>query len=180
MDGIREAIAEILQDVSGETVDPGATVTFLELGFDSLLLSQVARQIQLRLKVKIPFRQLLGDLSTIPALERFVRAEAPAEVKRPVVTAAPPAATALIGAPGTAFVSPPPTRLDGTDSDIAAIMRAQVEAMSSLIRGQLDALKRLGASDSVVAAAGLGPAAVASASAAQHAAAPAAASAAEP
>ena len=45
MDGIRESIAEILQDVSGETVDPAATLTFLELGFDSLLLSQVAQQI---------------------------------------------------------------------------------------------------------------------------------------
>ena len=84
MDGIRESIAEILQDMSGETIDPAATSTFLELGFDSLLLSQVAQQIQRRLKVKIAFRQLLGDLSTIPALERFIRAEAPAEVKRPV------------------------------------------------------------------------------------------------
>ncbi len=34
MDGIRESIAEILQDVSGENVDPAATLTFLELGFD--------------------------------------------------------------------------------------------------------------------------------------------------
>ena len=121
-----------------------ATITFLELGFNSLLLSQVAQQIQRRLKVKIAFRQLLGDLSTIPALERFIRAEAPAEVKPPVVTAAPTAATAPIGAPGTAFVSPPPTRLDGTDAGIAAIMRAQVEAMSGLIQGQLDALTAAG------------------------------------
>ena len=34
MDGIREAIVEILQDVSGETVDPASTATFLELGFE--------------------------------------------------------------------------------------------------------------------------------------------------
>ncbi len=45
MDGIRELIAGILQDVSGETVDPAVSSTFLELGFDSLLLSQVAQQI---------------------------------------------------------------------------------------------------------------------------------------
>ena len=173
MDGIRKSIAEILQDVSGETVDPAATSTFLELGFDSLLLSQVAQQIQRRLKVKIAFRQLLGDLSTIHALERFIRAEAPAEVKRPVATAAPAAATTVVSAPQTAFVPPPP-RVDGTDAGVAAIMRAQVEAMSSLIQGQLDALKRLGLSDSAVVAAGLGSPAVASASEAQHATAPAA------
>ena len=178
MDGIRESIAEILQDVSGETIDPAATLTFLELGFDSLLLSQVAQQIQRRLKVKIAFRQLLGDLSTIPALERFIRAEAPAEVKRPVATAAPAAAAAVVSAPETAFV-PPSTRLDGTDAGIAAIMRAQVEAMSSLIQGQLDALKRLGSSDRVVVTTGLGSPSPPSASEAQHVAAPPAVSEAE-
>ena len=155
MDGIRESIAEILQDVSGETVDPAATVTFLELGFDSLLLSQVAQQIQRRLKVKIAFRQLLGDLSTIHALERFIRAEAPAAVKRPVATSAPAVATAVISPPAAAFV-PPPIGLDGTNAGVAEIMRAQMEAMSSLIQGQLDALKRLGSSDSVIVAAGSG------------------------
>ena len=112
MDGIRESIAEILQDVSGETVDPAATLTFLELGFNSLLLSQVAQQIQRRLKVKIAFRQLLGDLSTIPALERFIRAEAPAEVKRPVATAAPVAAAAIIACAGDCLrhAADPPER----------------------------------------------------------------------
>jgi amino acid adenylation domain-containing protein len=178
MDGISESIAEILQDVSGETVDPAATLTFLELGFDSLLLSQVAQQIQRRLKVKIAFRQLLGDLSTIPALERFIRAEAPVEVKGPAAKAAPGVPTAVISAPETALVAPPPI-LDGTNTGIAAIMRAQVEAMSNLIQGQLDALKRLGSSDSVVVATELGSPAVASASEARHATIPAAVSEAE-
>ncbi len=178
MDGIRESIAEILQDVSGETVDPAATLTFLELGFDSLLLSQVAQQIQRRLKVKIAFRQLLGDLSTIHALERFIRAEAPAAVKRPVATSAPAAATAVVSPPAPAF-APPPTGLGGTNAGVAEIMRAQMEAMSSLIQGQLDALKRLGSSDSVIVAAGSGSPTIASASQAQHAAAPAAVSEAE-
>ena len=89
MDGIREGVAEILRDVSGETIDPAATATFLELGFDSLLLSQVAQQLQRKFSVKIAFRQLLGDLSTIPALERFIRAEAPASAKRPATAPRP-------------------------------------------------------------------------------------------
>ena len=83
----------------------------------------------------------------------------------------------IVSAPGDAFVPPPP-RVNGTDTGIATIMRAQVEAMSSLIQGQLDALKRLGLSDSVMGAAGLGPT-VGPASEAQHAAAPAAVSEAE-
>ena len=130
-------------------------------------------RIQRRLKVKVAFRQLLGDLSTIHALERFIRAEAPAEVKRAVATAAPAAATTVVSAPQTTL-SPPP-RADGADAGVAALMRSQVEAMSSLIQGQLDALSRLGLSDSAAIASGLGSPAVASASEAQHATSPAAA-----
>ena len=140
MDGIREAIVEILQDVSGETVDPASTATFLELGFDSLLLSQVAQRIQRRLSVKIAFRQLLGDLSTITALERFIGTEAPATVKRPPAAVAPVMTMPATGvAPGTAV-------LERSEQGVAEIMRAQVEAMSNLIQSQLDTLKGLGLS----------------------------------
>ena len=176
MDGIREVITDILQNVSGETVDPAATATFLELGFDSLLLSQVAQQIQRRLGAKIAFRQLLGDLATIPALERFIRAEAPAAVRRQVPTAVPAATTPVTGTtPATAFLAPAPARLEGADVGIAGILRAQVDAMSSLIQGQLDTLRRLGLPDSAIAAAGTGATAVAVAPAVQSVAAPAAA-----
>ena len=140
MDGIREGVAEILRDVSGETIDPAATATFLELGFDSLLLSQVAQQLQRRFSVKVAFRQLLGDLSTIPALERFIRAEAPASAKRPTMGPA-------LGAAAPVLTSAPaPAQLKGPDAGVADIMRAQVEAMSSLIQRQLDTLKGLGLS----------------------------------
>ena len=77
-------------------------------------------------------------------------------MKRPFIAAAPPAATPVIG---TVFVPPQPARLDGTNDGIAAIMRAQVEAMSNLIQGQLDALRRLGLAGDAPAAAGPGPAA---------------------
>jgi acyl transferase domain-containing protein len=65
---IGAAIGEILENISGESVEGAApSMTFLEMGFDSLLLSQVAQQLQARFKVKVAFRQLLGDLSTITA-----------------------------------------------------------------------------------------------------------------
>ena len=34
VDGIHEAIVEILQNISGETIDPTSTATFLQLGFE--------------------------------------------------------------------------------------------------------------------------------------------------
>ena len=149
MGGVREAIVEILQDVSGESVDPASHATFLQLGFDSLLLSQVAQQIQRRLTVKIAFRQLLGELSTIPALERFISAEAPATG----VPSGPRAAAATRAATTTPAAAVPPASasVDGADPDIAGIMRAQVEAMSSLIQRQLDTLKSMELSGGPVA-----------------------------
>ena len=122
-DGIREAVMGILEEVSGDTITPESpSASFLEMGFDSLLLSQVAQRLQTRLKIKIAFRQLLGDLSTISALVDFIRAQMPA----PAVSAAPPAAAGAAA--------------DG----IAAIMRAQMAAMSQLIQQQLEALQRIG------------------------------------
>jgi glutamate-1-semialdehyde aminotransferase/acyl carrier protein len=150
MDGIRAAITEILQDVSGEAVDPAAAETFLELGLDSLLLSQVAQQIQRRLGVKIAFRQLLGDLATIPALERFIRAKAPPAASRSA--SASTAATPTQPPPPAAAVPSTVARPDQTDG-VAGVLRAQVEAMSSLIQGQLETLRRLGLADGGVAAA---------------------------
>jgi amino acid adenylation domain-containing protein len=171
MDGIRQAIAEILQDISGETVDPASTATFLQLGFDSLLLSQVAQQIQRRLNVKVAFRQLLGDLSTIPTLERFISADAPAAMKRPALAAVPAVAT-----PGTSTAPAadmvPPASADGTDLSVAGIMRAQVDAMSNLIQRQLDTLKGLGLPGGPVAPPGLEVVAAAPAPAAQPMGAP--------
>ncbi len=157
MGRVRETIVEILQDVSGETVDPASALTFLQLGFDSLLLSQVAQQIQRRLTVKIAFRQLLGDLSTIPALERFISAQAPAAV---VLSA--PSATGTAAA--AAIPSGSPSVNEG-DRGVAEIMRAQVEAMSSLIQRQLDALKSMGLSSDAIAPSGTVVAAASSASA---------------
>ncbi len=61
-DDIRRSVLAILEEVSGDSVAPeAASATFLEMGFDSLLLSQVAQRLQSQLKVKIAFRQLLGE-----------------------------------------------------------------------------------------------------------------------
>ena len=163
MDGIREGVAEILRDVSGETIDPAATTTFLELGFDSLLLSQVAQQLQRKFSVKVAFRQLLCDLSTIPALECFVRAEAPASAKRPAT------AFALVAAAPVVNSAPVPTQLKAADTGVAEIMRAQIEAMSSLIQKQLDTLRGLGLSGGHVSLRDTPTPATASSSAAQPA-----------
>jgi len=67
------AIAAILEQLSGnEPASTTSETTFLEMGYDSLFLTQVAQKIQSQMKVKLTFRQLLGDYPTIPALAAFL------------------------------------------------------------------------------------------------------------
>ncbi len=60
-------IVEILQELSGITdIDPQAS--FVEMGFDSLMLGQAARAIEKAFQVRITFRQLLNDMPSVARL----------------------------------------------------------------------------------------------------------------
>ena len=96
-------LKDMFEDVSGiemEGVEPA--VTFLELGLDSLTLTQVALQLQRTFSVKVSFRQLMQDLPNLDSLAEFMSGQIPAEAAA-VPMAASPAAVRLatIGAPGT-------------------------------------------------------------------------------
>ena len=51
--------------------------SFLEMGLDSLLLTQASLALQRKFGVKISFRQLLDDLATLGTLAAFIEATAP-------------------------------------------------------------------------------------------------------
>ena len=76
---VSTAISAIFEDLSGEKpAASDAQTTFLEMGYDSLFLTQVAQKIQSQMKVKVTFRQLLGEFATIPALAKFLADKMPA------------------------------------------------------------------------------------------------------
>ncbi len=83
------------QDQSGAALD----VSFLELGFDSLLLTQVAQAFRKEFGVKVTFRQLLEDYATTETLATYLDAQLPREVLAPVIVKkavpAPDARTAI-------------------------------------------------------------------------------------
>ena len=144
------AIAAIFEELSGETpAAADAQTTFLEMGYDSLFLTQVAQKIQSQMKVKITFRQLLGDLCTIPSLAKFLVDQMPAApVARP---AAAPASTVTVAARAAASVyvpiAPPSSTVDPSGSQVAGvegIFRDQLQAMSQLINRQFEMLQNLG------------------------------------
>ena len=73
-------VREIARDLSGvplETVTENAT--FLELGFDSLFLTQLSAACQKAFGMRITFRQLFSDLPTIAALASYLDQKLPQE-----------------------------------------------------------------------------------------------------
>jgi amino acid adenylation domain-containing protein len=87
----------VVHELSGVAVSDDAA-TFTELGFDSLFLTQASQAIQSRFGVKITFRQMLGELSSVAAIAAHLDREMPAEAPTTtpvVVPAAAPAAAAM-------------------------------------------------------------------------------------
>ncbi|MGH6951625.1 MAG: aminotransferase class III-fold pyridoxal phosphate-dependent enzyme, partial [Vitreimonas sp.] len=89
------AVVGLLESLSGdrfEAVDPDAT--FLELGFDSLFLGQVALALETKLGLSVTFRQLLGEFPSIAAVASLLETTLPHAVGAPAAAIASGAAAA--------------------------------------------------------------------------------------
>ena len=97
-------LQELFADLSGmDEAGLRPDVHFLELGLDSLFLTQAALQLQKTFGVKVAFRELLGDLSTINALAARLSPALPA-----VQAASPPPVAPVAAAPAAAPVAAVP------------------------------------------------------------------------
>ena len=73
-------IKEVLENASGIEMESVTTdMNFIEMGFDSLLLTQVALNLKKEFKLPITFRQLNEEYSTLDALSGFLDANLPQE-----------------------------------------------------------------------------------------------------
>ena len=111
----------IVLDLSGVAVEDDAA-TFTELGFDSLFLTQASQAIQSRFGVKVTFRQMLGELSSVAAIAAHLDTEMPAEK---IVTAAAVVPTVAL----------PPGAVNGA-SPIEQLMANQIQLMQALLESQ--------------------------------------------
>ena len=125
---IRTKLASIFQDLSGldlAALDPATS--FLELGFDSLFLTQVAQQLFSTFALKITFRQLLENESSLDALAAWIAARAPAPDSSVPISISVPTPSASVPAP-------PATRFRPiTAGAVAATTPAQLDALNALI-----------------------------------------------
>ena len=148
---ICQEVAELLGDLSGlELAADQYEASFLELGFDSLFLTQAAQKIQNKYGVKVAFRQLLDTLGSIRLIAEYLDQQlpqdaAPAVAATQVEKAAEPAA--MVAAPNLAVPMPQaaailPAAQAGmvVDGKIATLMQQQLQAVTQLIQSQLQIL----------------------------------------
>ncbi len=136
---VSECLASLLEELSGER--PGAgdrRTSFLSLGFDSLLLGQLAQRLNKEFGTKITFRDLMRDAATIEALAaRIIAAAPPERLPRPMpvlaapVNAAPAAARPTVGTPASTVSAP------AAQIVLAGIVREQLATMQQVFAAQL-------------------------------------------
>lgn len=128
---VMEIVRTLFAEVAGVAIGPAEDhSSFLELGFDSLLLTQVTAQINRRLKVAMRFRQLLEEFTTpaklVAQLVTLGAGEAEKPEAKPAV--APPDAPAeMDGKPQKVFGAG--TRINKTTGEeLTAQQRAALDA----------------------------------------------------
>ena len=130
------AIRTILEELSGIPQDemPG-NATFLELGFDSLLLTQVSKGLQDEFGCEVTMRQLMADFATIDDMVVHLDATLPPEAYRPDAVPAPgeivagphPQPAAPVAAPAPSL--PPLTAPAVPGGTVQAVIDQQLELM---------------------------------------------------
>ncbi len=89
-DLLADKLQELFEDASGIEIDSAsADVSFPEIGFDSLLLTQIATNIIKTFNVPVTFRKLFEEYNSINLLADFLDKSLPAGVFEPVPAAQP-------------------------------------------------------------------------------------------
>jgi len=135
---LQPVVASLFEELSGIATGPESIDTsFLELGFDSLFLTQATQAVQRRFGVKVTFRQMVEQYSSIRALADRLDSILPADAfpaEQPQPQHQPPVAAEavprLVPAPSVAAGSP-----------LEELLRAQMQAMSQLFEQQLSAIR---------------------------------------
>jgi len=148
---IRSYIDEVMHDLGGlEPADIPGDATFLDLGFDSLFLTQAGLALKKKFGIKVTLRQLLEVAPTPDALARMLdeqlepdafRAEwAPAQVAPATAPARQPQAiapSASMPAPPARSIAPVPgsTFIEETVRQQLEVMARQLEVLAGQGRG---------------------------------------------
>lgn len=83
-DRLTARLIEVFEDASGIEIDAASVNTnFMEIGFDSLLLTQIAANLKKEFIVPVTFRKLVEEYNSIKLLADYLDAHLPAEAHQP-------------------------------------------------------------------------------------------------
>ncbi len=125
-------VREIFENSSGiEIPEDAIHASYLELGFDSLMLTQIAASLQRKFEVEITFRQLLEQLQNVQLLVQYLDSELPAGKFAPAESVN----TTPVDAPAPVPATTPSTS-ETTTPAIAPPVVAEVSSQSSSVSSQ--------------------------------------------
>ncbi|WP_158941508.1 non-ribosomal peptide synthetase/type I polyketide synthase [Granulicella sp. S190] len=142
---LQPIVSEVFTQLSGIEITPDQVdYQFLELGLDSLFLTQATQGLQKKFGVKLTFRQIMEQFSTISSLATYLDSVLPADAfpaAAPAPVAAPLAAVAapVASAAPISFASGSTPALGG--SAVERLFSEQMAMMSKVFEQQLSALR---------------------------------------
>jgi amino acid adenylation domain-containing protein len=142
------SVLGVLEDLSGLTGEALDTdKTFLELGLDSLFLTQLTQAVHAKWNVRISFRQIMDDCGSIAALASYLDRQLPPEVQPPAPAAEAPVPPAIQANPAIVPVAVAIPATNGTapsdaSSSVERILRDQLQVMSQLMAQQFEVLRQ--------------------------------------
>ena len=123
----KDEVVDVLHDLSGIEVEVlRKPSTFLEMGFDSLFLTQLSRTISIQFDVPVTFRQLVEGLDTAAALASYL------ETRRPTISKS-QRSNASSSPPGSE-PSPLPANTSASLEQRLAEMSQQIEKLTESVQ----------------------------------------------
>ncbi|MBU6178687.1 MAG: HAD-IIIC family phosphatase, partial [Verrucomicrobia bacterium] len=147
---IADAIRAVLTDLSGIPAEELiGDASYLELGFDSLLLTQVSKALGNQFGIDLTLRDLMGNLADIDSLVAHLDASLPSDKYRPAAPAVPvvsmiSAPTAPVNSAPVTVAAPAPMMIQAPAPVVAYAPMAPVNTsgLEGLVAQQLDLMRQ--------------------------------------
>ena len=146
-------VRTLLEDITGiEIAEADNATALVELGLDSLSLTQIAIQLKQTFKVNLTFRQLMEQYRSVDALAAFLDSKLPAAAPAPAA----PVPAALPG--GISMATPPiPVAPAAPGAAPSSMLEQVIQQQMQLMAQQIALLQGLGPASAAVPASAPAP-----------------------
>jgi amino acid adenylation domain-containing protein len=129
-----QEISEILEEASGiELEGADRDAGFVELGLDSLFLTQIALTLTKKYNTKVTFRQLNEDLSSLNTLSDFLDAQLPKEAAMPAPNSTSPQRQTSMQQPSVQMPTSNPT-INAGGGNLQWLIQQQLQVMQQQLQ----------------------------------------------